>query len=532
MQNKLISIACYFGYEKCLQDCYSEFRNWLDRGKQLSPNVKSFVYQYGLKSSTNETDWFRVWDLYQTELDAIEKSKLLSALTRTDKPNLIRLLISYSGDRSKINNEHFFSVQQSIANNSPLGRDLVWNYIKNHWLNLVDRFSLNDRRLGKYVKSVVGGFQTKAQLNEVLEFFEKYPNAGAGLAARTEAIDSIKNNINWMNCNLENISKSLQSKDYELNPWLNWRLDELVRPYQYEVNLTIDVDNEQFEGSVRIHMDILKPVRYVVLHSKNLDITKSDLYTKSSVNVTGGKSFSYEPNQFWIIPLNGLTIGNNYFAELRFKGRLSRELTGLYLSKYTSAKNNRTVKLAASQFEAGYTRKTFPCFDEPQFKSTFKIAIQHADKYSALSNMPVVKVENIGEKMKRTTFQETPKMSTYIVALIVSDFVPNVNPIVSNFSIYTYNPDENLEKLNYSVMIGPKILDFYAKQYFEIDYPLPKMDMITVPDFSLGAMENWGMVTYRDVFLMYDPLKTSSLSKTSICRIVSHELAHMVKFFQ
>ena len=190
LRNTLISLSCRAGYEKCLNQASALFRNWLDNGVRVNANIRSYVYKYGLQSSTDDNDWNRVWDLYVSEKDALEKSKLMSALTSTTSSTMLSTLISYSQNQNMINNENFFSVQQNIASNSENGRSMIWDYIKNNWDALVSRFGLNDRRLGNYVKSVTSGFGTQSRLQEMQDFFDRYPNAGAGASGRFERLTS------------------------------------------------------------------------------------------------------------------------------------------------------------------------------------------------------------------------------------------------------------------------------------------------------------------------------------------------------
>lgn len=165
------------GNQECLNQALIRFRKWLDNNVDVDPDIRTYVYSYGMQESGRAQDWDTVWYKYLAERSASEKSKLLGALTSTRDPLMLQKLILYAEDPALITDQDYFTVMQNIAGNI-VGTQLVWNYVRNNWLKLVDRFSLNDRRLGTFISNICGSFNTQLQLEEMQQFFNKYPDAG------------------------------------------------------------------------------------------------------------------------------------------------------------------------------------------------------------------------------------------------------------------------------------------------------------------------------------------------------------------
>jgi aminopeptidase 2 len=214
---------------------------------------------------------------------------------------------------------------------------------------------------------------------------------------------------------------------------------------------------------------------------------------------------------------------------MTFSGILNDNMAGFYRSSFKAA-DGSTTYMATTQMEPTDARRAFPCFDEPALKAKFTVTLVADDKMTCLSNMDVVSEETVdskvtGGKRKATTFNPTPLMSTYLLAFIVGE----LNYIETNSfrkPVRVYAPkDRDIEHGRYSLELAAKTLAFYEKT-FDSEFPLPKMDMVAIPDFSAGAMENWGLVTYRVVDLLMDEKNSGAAMKQRVAEIVQHELAH------
>ena len=204
-------------------------------------------------------------------------------------------------------------------------------------------------------------------------------------------------------------------------------------------------------------------------------------------------------------------------------------MAGFYRSSY-QGKDGKKKYLATSQMEPTDARRTFPCFDEPALKAAFSVTLVADKNLTCLSNMDIVGEEDTksvygGHAKKAVKFRKTPLMSTYLLAFIVGE-LNYIETKKFRVPIRVYAPpDKEIEQGRFSLDLAAKTLDFYEKQ-FDSDFPLPKMDMVAIPDFSAGAMENWGLITYRVVDLLFDEKTGGASTRQRVAEVVQHELAH------
>ncbi|XP_078487941.1 aminopeptidase N [Ciona intestinalis] len=317
-------------------------------------------------------------------------------------------------------------------------------------------------------------------------------------------------------------------------PWKDIRLPPFLVPYHYMVdlqpNLEPDINGKyEFNGTSNAHFHVVNTTKFIYIHSNKLDYDEVVVLDKDNNEVPITQHWLYNVNQYLIVEMQeGLVEGVNYTLHTKFVGELADDLTGLYRSTYTNSHGDEVI-IAVSQMQPTDARKSFPCFDEPALKATFDIFLWHKDPNFALSNMPFVMTTDQYEGWKRTEFQRTFRMSTYLLAFVVSEFGYEHSSTAGTPSIQTRiyaRPEQVINKnVEYAKNITPTILEYY-ETYFEVAYPLPKSDQIAIPDFALGGMENWGLVMYRETALLYNAAINSAYNKQRVANVIAHELTH------
>ncbi|XP_041356302.1 aminopeptidase N-like [Gigantopelta aegis] len=295
-----------------------------------------------------------------------------------------------------------------------------------------------------------------------------------------------------------------------------------LQPNMYEG----DVKQFTFDGYVRIKMKCVRPTKQVTLQIKALNLTESTLKFEAISGqepVISKTEYDHE-REFVIFHLSEMLVKDRmYSIEMRYVARLKNQLQGLYLSEYK--RNNQTVYLAATQLQPTDARAVFPCFDEPAIKAKFDVTLVRKPEKISLSNMPILRNETRSNGFVADIFETSPKMSTYLLAFIVCDFEYKEQVTKRGVMYKAWSTPAAVEQTSYALDVGVKILTYY-EDYFNISFPLPKQDMIAIPDFSAGAMENWGLIIYRETAMLYSPRVSSEGNKQRVAVVVSHELAH------
>ncbi|XP_009702186.1 PREDICTED: endoplasmic reticulum aminopeptidase 1, partial [Cariama cristata] len=305
--------------------------------------------------------------------------------------------------------------------------------------------------------------------------------------------------------------------------WDAVRLPKDVIPLHYHLLIHPNLTTLTFAGTAAIEVTVTRQTSVVILHSKRLNITRAAIGSTGSAREARVME-RWPLEQVALRAAEPLRAGHNYTLSIQYSADLSQSFRGFYKSTYRTREGELRV-LAATQFEPTAARMAFPCFDEPAFKARFSIKIRREPKHLALSNMPIVKSVNLTPWLVEDHFDTSVKMSTYLVAFIVSDFKSISKMTAHGVKISVYTVPDKINQADYALDAAVKLLDFY-EDYFSIPYPLPKQDLAAIPDFQSGAMENWGLTTYRESALLYDPEKSSATSKLWITMVIAHELAH------
>ncbi|XP_026755766.2 membrane alanyl aminopeptidase-like isoform X2 [Galleria mellonella] len=329
-----------------------------------------------------------------------------------------------------------------------------------------------------------------------------------------------------------------------------YRLPTTTRPLHYKVTLDPYFDdaptpeeNFTFKGTVVIDLEATQDnVTQIVLHCKNMTIHDVSIINNNESSfveiVTSNNQDSSDIEEFICDPVydflridltKSLQLDTVYSINLSFTGHIQTGMSGFYRSFYNDTSGRRWM--GTTQFQPGNARLAFPCYDEPGFKSHFDITIIRAADFSeTISNMPIKLTEDAHNGRKADTFYTTPYTSTYLLAFIVSHYDMIATNGDDDRPFHIYARDNADDTGDWSLKIGLKLLDameeFTNISYYDMAEHLD-MKQAAIPDFSAGAMENWGLLTYREALILYDPRNSNHFYKQRVANIVSHEITHM-----
>jgi puromycin-sensitive aminopeptidase len=302
----------------------------------------------------------------------------------------------------------------------------------------------------------------------------------------------------------------------------DYRLPKNVTPRRYEIRLTPDLKNFTFQGQVDIAVVVNEPTDDVVLNALELEIDKVAA-ERAGKSLAAKAELEPAKERAHLRFAEKLAPGE-WTLRISFRGILNDKLHGFYRSQYTDAAGKAHV-VATTQFESTDARRAFPCWDEPELKASYKVTLVIDDHLAAFSNGGEESSRKIAGGKKEVVFKETIVMSTYLVAFIVGEFVATA-PVDAGTPLRIVHVPGKESLTSWAKQIGAFSLKYFA-DYYGLRYPGDKLDLIAIPDFASGAMENLGAITFRETALLADEKTASRAELERVADVVSHENAHM-----
>lgn len=291
-----------------------------------------------------------------------------------------------------------------------------------------------------------------------------------------------------------------------------------IKPENYSLQISPDLSSFSFSAQVMIRLIASEPLSDLTLDAKELAVWNCRVLNNDQ----------FEECRFLMDPPKEMLhidfpekMHGAITVKIDYQGKINDLMAGFYRSRYVEAGADKYI--AVTQFQESDARRVMPCMDNPLYKATFEIRMVVDEQLEAISNEVPIEKKKVGNGKKLVRFRPTPKMSTYLVFMGAGDFEYIRNSNDPRVSVVTL-PNQT-QYGDFGVQFGQKALD-YCEHYFQIPYPLPKMDLIAVPDFAFGAMENWGAITFRENLLLFYPGTTSKAGEQRICEVIAHEIVH------
>ena len=306
-------------------------------------------------------------------------------------------------------------------------------------------------------------------------------------------------------------------------PWDDIRLPEFIKPVRYDIELTPNLTSLWVKGIEKFFFTVSEETNFIVFHSKNIDISSRTINERLKVE----RMLEYpQREQVYLETDEYMVPGVTYALRLKFSYMLSSYLEGFYYSEYVDKAGNHK-KIASTHFEPTYARRAFPCFDEPHLKAKFLMTITHDRDLVAFFNTQKNFHDDVRGKPDqiRDEFEESVEMSTYLVAFVVCDFDVVSKISGKNVNVSVIAAKDKIQQADFALQAATNLMDFYD-DFFGVAYPLEKQDLIAIPEFGAGAMENWGLITFRETSLLFSPEETGAKAKQWITEVIAHELAH------
>ena len=302
-----------------------------------------------------------------------------------------------------------------------------------------------------------------------------------------------------------------------------FRLSRAITPSHYRLMIAPDLDAATFDGTVSIDAETTEGTDSITIHAVDLTITSADI-SQGGTTQAADVSIDADTETVTLRVAEALNPGA-LEVNLAWNADISDGLVGFYRSTYTAA-DGTTATLAATQFEAPHARRAFPCFDEPDMKATFVVTLLIDPDHLAVSNSAEVERSERDDGRVLVRFADTMKMSTYLVAWVVGPLEATEATMVGDTPVRVVHQPGQAHLTAFALETAEHAL-VYFENYYGIAYPGDKLDLVALPDFAFGAMENLGCVTFREVLLLVDPERATRAEQRRLATVINHELAHM-----
>ncbi|XP_076675141.1 uncharacterized protein LOC143372620 isoform X2 [Andrena cerasifolii] len=533
LRSELNKWACNYGHDGCVTTFTTLFRKWkADNSSPIKPNQRPAAYCAAVKNGTKD-DWDFLWIQYVYSNFASEQAVILQALGCTKDVSILETFLLHaleSFEKGKIRKQDNGAAFSAVYSSGISGAEFVLNFVAKHYPEMME-YSNGTSTISSILKSASQHFSTQELVDQFESLIETRRTEFKDiLDSLRDSLEIAKYELLW----LEKFKDPIRSwitafNDRESsgttpgeNDTTNYRLPANINPTSYWINLKPHFDESSdfpFEGQVRINAEVTKGTKYIVLHSSGLRIDTVYIL-RGMVPLTIANMSIDEKYDFFTIELDqDLQLRDIVTIKIHYTGNLNEEMRGFYRSSYKD-NDGKTRWLAATHLEPVAARKVFPCFDEPALKATFIIEATVQPGYSAISNMLIQRTVREANGEKTIMFQETPIMSTYLVALVVSDFASLAH---GTYSVWA-RPNA-ISQAYYAMSVMEPLVKFYEKA-LNFPYQLSKLEMVALPDFASGAMENWGLLTYKERNLLFDGNVSDIVAKQSITNVISHEITH------
>ena len=303
----------------------------------------------------------------------------------------------------------------------------------------------------------------------------------------------------------------------------NIKLPKNAIPNRYEIDLDIDLENFKYAGKETIYIEVVDDSTEIQLNSLGIDIVNAFVENDEGIHIDASVNYINEEEKI-ALSFEEVVKAGDWKLYINFNATIVDDLRGFYRSSFKN-EDNEDIWIATTQFEPTAARMAFPCWDEPEYKSIFSITLTSDENLVRVSNEKLAE-ETTNNGRTTSKFVDSMRMSTYLVAFVVGGLeITNIGSSKTTDVRIVHRPGFG-HQTKFAGEAAIKILDFF-ETYYGINYPGSKLDLIAIPDFAMGAMENVGAVTFRETLLLIDTEKATRAELSRSVEVVAHELAHM-----